>query len=56
MSFVSRDIARLVSNILILVLKASHLVRLVKGLVILSRGLDSSYPRDEGLSILASCQ
>lgn len=54
MSFVSKDIARLVSNILILVLKASHLVRLVKGLIILSRDLDSFHSRDRGLSILVS--
>ena len=34
-SFVSRDRARLVSHLLILVLKESHLVRLVKGLIVL---------------------
>jgi len=45
MSFVFRDGARLVSHLLALVLKANHLVRLVKGLIVWSRSLDSFHPR-----------
>ena len=54
MDFVSMDRTRLVSHLLILVLNASHLIRLVKGLIILSRDLDSFHSRDRGLSILVS--
>ena len=54
MRFVSRDRTKLVSHLLTLVFKASHLGRLVKGLVVWSRGLDSFHPRDRGLSIFVS--
>ena len=47
-----RDREKLVSHLLTHVLKASHLVRLVKGLIVLSRGLDSFHLRNRGLSIL----
>ena len=54
MGFMSRDRARFVSHLLTLVLKASHLVRLVNELIVWLRGLDSFHPRDWGLSIFVS--
>ena len=41
MGFLSRDKTNLVSHLLTLVLYASHLGRLVKGLIVWSRDLDS---------------
>ena len=54
MGFMPRDRTKLVSHFVTLVLKANHLVRLVKGLIVWSRGLDSFYPRDRDLSIFMS--
>jgi len=54
MGFMSRDGAKLVSHLLTRVLKASHLVRIVKGLIVWSRDLDSFYSSDRGLSIFVS--
>ena len=54
MSFVSRDGAKLVGHLLTIVLKASHLIRLVKKLIVWLRGLDSFHSRDWGLSIFVS--
>lgn len=54
MGFVSRDGAKLVSHLLTLVLKASHLVILVKGLIVLSRDLNFFHPMDQGLNIFVS--
>ena len=54
MSFVFRDGAKLVSCLLTLILKESHLVRLIKGLIVWSKDLDSFHPRDRDLSIFVS--
>ena len=54
MRFVSRDRTKHVSHLLTFVFKASHLGRLVKGLVVWSRGLDSFHLSDRGLSIFVS--
>jgi len=54
MGFVSRDRERLVSHLLTLVLKTSHLVRLVHGLIVWSRGLNFFHPRDRSFSILVN--
>ena len=44
----------LASHLLTLVLKVSHLIRLVKGLIFWSRDLDSFYLGNRSLSILGS--
>ena len=54
MGFVSRDGAKLVSHLLTLVLKASHLVILDKGLIVLSRDLNFFHLMDQGLNIFVS--
>jgi len=54
MGFVSRDGIKLVSHLLIVLLKASHLIKLIKGLIVWSRDLDSFHLTDWGLSIFVS--
>ena len=54
MGFVSRDRTEFVSHLLTLILYASHLGRLVKGLIVWSMDIDSFHSRDRGLSIFVS--